>query len=60
MQPDMYLGWWQSEDKQEHIDLVQIFEAKATAFLAAYTRGELAVYDFAKDELIDCTNFYKN
>jgi hypothetical protein len=56
--PDFYLGWWRSEDGEEHVDLVQIYSAKATAFLAAYLRGELAIYDFSNDSLIDCRHFY--
>lgn len=58
MSDDLFLGWWRSPDGQEHIDLVHIFAAKATAFLAAYTSCEMAVYDFANDELIDCSHFY--
>jgi len=48
----LYLGWWMSPDGVDHIDLVTIFKSKATSFLAAYVRGEQAVYGFAEDELI--------
>lgn len=58
MQPNLFLGWWRDPDGVEHLDLVQIFEAKITALLAAYFRGETSIYDFSNDAVIDCSYFY--
>lgn len=52
------LGWWRGPDGVEHIDLVRVFEKRGTAMLAAYASGELAIYDFERDELIDCSHWY--
>src|SRR4051794_12859896 len=53
MSPDLFLGWWRSEDGVEHIDLVRIFPSKFVAILAALDGGEAAIYGFAEDEVFD-------
>jgi hypothetical protein len=47
------VGYWKSPSGDEHVDLVEVFEGKATAIVAANTRNEAAIYDFTNGVVID-------
>jgi hypothetical protein len=55
--PGLFLGWWKHEGV-EYVELVQVFEKKEEAMLTAYLRGEIAIYDFGEDTVIDLSHFY--
>jgi hypothetical protein len=59
MEPDLFLGFWVTEDGHECVNTVQIFHVKFAALITAYVRGEAAIYDFANDTLIFCDSVAK-
>lgn len=54
------VGYWTMPETGEvYVDLIEIYATKGTAMMAAFVRGQVTIYDFANDQVIDCSHFYE-
>lgn len=53
---DQYIGYWTAPNGNSFIDVTDIYAGLATAVLAGLSRGELAIYDFAHQTVLELNN----
>jgi hypothetical protein len=50
--PGDFLGFWRADDGETSVDVARVYQARATALLAALQSGQVCVYDFEHDESV--------
>jgi hypothetical protein len=59
--PHQYIGYWKNpETGKEFFEVVDVIEDGLTAVLIGMQRRQEAIYDFAKDEVIDLREMYQS